>query len=181
MGTAYQIHDQNEIYFATFQVVGWADIFTRECYREIITDSFKHCQKTKGLSIHAFVIMSNHVHCILSSKTGNLSNTIRDFKRHTSKEILSLLETATIESRKVWLNMIFKYNARFNKRVERKQFWTHESHYVALTTNDLIETRLNYIHENPVKAGIVLEPHHYIYSSACNYAGEQGLLEIELL
>ena len=153
MADAYQIKNQKGLYFLTLQVVGWAAIFTRKSYRDIfIIDSFVFCRKSKGLKVYSYVIMSNHVHCIVSAEN-NLSDTIRDFKKFTSKEILKLVNENTQESRKEWLLMIFKYHAKFNKRVEKFQFWTHENHAVELTSNEMIESRINYIHQNPVRKG----------------------------
>ena len=107
------------MHFLTFQVVGWADIFTRKTYRDIIIESFEYCRTHKSLKLHAYVIMSNHVHCILSAEE-NLSKIIRDFKKHTSKAILSAIEKPE-ESRKEWLKMIFKYHAKYNKRTRNIQ------------------------------------------------------------
>jgi hypothetical protein len=75
--------------------------------------------------------------------------------------------------------MIFKYHAKFNKRVEKFQFWTHENHAVELTSNEMIESRVNYIHQNLVRAGYVELEHEYIYSSAKNFAGQLALMEID--
>ena len=130
--------------------------------------------------MYAYVIMSNHVHCIVSAEN-NLSDTVRDFKKFTSKEILKLVNENTQESRKEWLLMIFKYHAKFNKRVEKFQFWTHENHAVELTSNEMIESRINYIHQNPVRAGYVEQEHEFIYSSAKNFAGLINLMEIDEL
>ena len=77
--------------------------------------------------------------------------------------------------------MVFEYNARHNMRAKSKQFWTHENHAVDLSTNQMIESRLNYIHENPVRAGWVELPHEYLYSSAKNYSGLSALLEIDMI
>jgi len=76
--------------------------------------------------------------------------------------------------------MILRYHAKYNKRSGEEQFWTHENHAVELSTNSLIETRLNYIHENSVRAGIVAETEDYLYSSAINYAEMESLIEIDL-
>lgn len=78
MGAAYQIKDQQQVYFLTFQVVGWVDIFTRQEYRDIVLASFTYCRQAKGLELFSYVIMSNHAHVIRQSKTGQLSDTIRD-------------------------------------------------------------------------------------------------------
>ena len=117
--------------------------------------------------------MSNHEHCIVSAEN-NLSDIVRDFKKFTSKEILKAIGDYMQESRKEWLLMIFKYRAKFNKRVEKFQFWTHENHAVELTSNEMIESRVNDIHQNPVRAGYVELEHEYIYSSAKNFCWAIG-------
>ena len=60
----YKIRNQNAIHFITLSVVEWVDVFTRKGYKDIVIDSLRHCQEQKGLNIHAWVIMSNHVHFI---------------------------------------------------------------------------------------------------------------------
>lgn len=62
--------------------------------------------------------------------------------------------------------MIFQYHAEFNKRSGDLQFWTHENHAIELSRAEMIESRMTYIHENPVRAGIVEKPEDYLYSSA---------------
>ena len=130
--------------------------------------------------MYSYVFMSNHIHCIVSVND-NLSDVVRDFKKFTSKEILKLVNENNQESRKEWLLMIFKYHAKFNKRVEKFQFWTHENYAVELTSIEMIESRVNYIHQNPVRAGYVAQEHEYIYSSAKNFAGLINLMEIDEL
>ena len=75
--------------------------------------------------------------------------------------------------------MIFRYHAKFNKRAGEKQLWTHENHAVEMFTNDMLDSRLNYIHENPFRAGWVRNPEDYLYSSARNYADMESLIEID--
>jgi len=86
LGEAYQITDQSEIYFVTIQVVAWVDVFTRQRNKDVVIESLQYCQEKKGLLIYAFVIMSNHIHMIVRSERNDLSGTIRDFKKHVSKE-----------------------------------------------------------------------------------------------
>ena len=66
MSTGYKITDQSAVYFCTFTIVQWADIFTRQVYRDIVVDAFNFCVEQKGLEVHAYVFMSNHIHCMLS-------------------------------------------------------------------------------------------------------------------
>ena len=180
MTTGYKIRDQHGIYFLTFQVIDWIDIFTRQVYRDIVLDSYKYAIKHKGLQLHAYVIMSNHIHCILSSKTGKLSDTVRDIKRHTSKHMLNAIQT-THESRRDWIMELFSRNASKHKRNLKYQIWTHENHPVHLDSQKFKKQKLNYIHQNPVRAGIVDKAESYLYSSARNYTGLDALIDIQLL
>ena len=109
--------------------------------------------------------MTNHVHTIMQSSNGNLSDLVRDFKKFTSKQILYTIQANSIESRKDWLQMIFKYYAKFNRRAEEVQFWTHHNHAVELTSNEMNSTRLNYIHQNPVSHGFIKKCAAWKYSS----------------
>ena len=102
MPTGYQIKDQEAAYYLTFQVVFWIDVFTRKTYRDIIIDSLRYCQQDKCLEIYAYVIMSNHIHLLVRSSKGELSATIRDFKKYTSKKIIEEIITGT-ESRREWI------------------------------------------------------------------------------
>ncbi|MFN3760165.1 MAG: transposase [Algoriphagus aquaeductus] len=91
MGEAYQIKDQEMPYFLTFQVVGWADAFTRKIYRDFILENLTYSRKEKGLYLYGFVIMSNHIHLVAQQKDGKLSDWVRDFKKFTSKKLLKLI------------------------------------------------------------------------------------------
>ncbi len=181
LSQGYKIRDQEATYFLTLQVVHWVDIFSRQVYRDIIIDNLKYCQENKGLLLHAYVIMTNHIHMIVSSKEGNLSDTIRDFKSYTSKKIIEAIKSEP-ESRREWMLHIFEEKAKTNKRSANYQFWTHENHPVGLDTNMLIDQKLDYIHNNPVNAGLVFKQEDYVYSSATNYSGLGGsLINVELL
>ncbi len=178
MPTGYQIENQSACYFLTLLVVDWVDVFTRQRYRDIIIDSLKFCRQNKGLEIYAFVIMSNHMHLVVRSSNGCLSDTIRDFKSYTAKKILNSIESEK-ESRRNWLLRHFKSAALKHKRNAEYQLWTHENHAKELFSNHFIDQKINYIHQNPVKAGIVLRPEEYLYSSAPFFAGRDFLLECD--
>jgi REP element-mobilizing transposase RayT len=180
MSTGYQIKDQNALYFLTFQIVDWIDIFTRKIYKDILIDSFKYSINNKGFQLFAYVIMSNHVHIIAQSSKGRLSDNIRDIKKFTSVKIIETMLNIH-ESRKEWILNRFQINA--SKRAVNKnyQVWTHENHSILLYSNKFLKQRFDYIHNNPVKAGIVEKPEDYLYSSARNYASLEAPIDIPLL
>lgn len=177
MPTGYQIKDQSAAYYLTFQVVYWVDLFTRPVYRNVVIDSLRFCQKEKGLELFAWVIMSNHIHLLARSNKNDLSGTIRDFKKFTSKAFIELISTSE-ESRKGWMLRLFRHAARRQNKDGEFQVWTHENHAVEVYGNSFLQTKVEYIHNNPVRAGIVNNAEDYKYSSACSYADVEGLLEI---
>lgn len=178
----HKIINQNHIHFITPTVVGWLDIFTRKVYKDIIIESLRYCIESKGLKVHAYVIMSNHLHLIISAKEGfKLSDILRDFKKYTASKIIKTVLENPKESRSEWMLRLFKYHAKYNKNNTTYQFWKRDNHPVELVSDEWIAQKLNYIHMNPVKAGIVDRPEEYIYSSARSYNDREGLLPIEIL
>ncbi len=91
MTTGYQIKEQDALYYLTLQIVDWVDVFIRPIYRDILIESLQYCINNKGLQVFAYVVMSNHVHMVVQSSTANLSGTIRDFKKYTSKRIIETI------------------------------------------------------------------------------------------
>jgi REP element-mobilizing transposase RayT len=176
MSSSYKLYKTDDLYFLTFRIVGWVDLFTRQIYRDIVIESFKYCQKNKELQIFAYVIMSNHIHIVARTENGNLSDIVRDFKSYTCKEFLKISDS-NLESRRDWMNLVFKYHGKFkNKQIN--QVWTNDNHAEQLFSEKFIEQKINYIHENPVRAGIVTKPEEYLYSSARNYAELDYVLDV---
>ncbi|MEQ8927117.1 MAG: transposase, partial [Fulvivirga sp.] len=116
MSNGYKIRNQSGIHFLSFAVVEWVDVFTRKEYCEIIVDSLNHCIQNKGLVVYGWVIMSNHLHLIVSAKGENLSDVLRDFKKFTAREILKSIDSNNIESRKNWMLWLFRSAGAKNKR-----------------------------------------------------------------
>ncbi len=179
--TSYRIGDQNALHFITIATVGWVDLFTRRKNKDILIDSLKYCQSNKGLEVYGFCIMSNHIHLICKAKESyKLSDILRDFKRHTAKHLLLSIEEYN-ESRKDWILPILQDAGSKNRKNKTYQVWRQDNHPIELFTNEVIDQKLNYIHQNPVEEGIVQNPEDYLYSSARNYAELESVLDIEFL
>jgi REP element-mobilizing transposase RayT len=178
MKEGYVIRDQTLPYYITATVVDWIDIFTRQTYRDSIIQSLDYCIKNKGMILYGYVIMSNHIHLIIQSEDGKLSDLIRDFKKFTAKNILDKIQVLP-ESRKEWMLERFKLAAEKHKRNKNYQFWQYGNHAEEIYSNKFMWSKLDYIHLNPVRAGVVEKTSQYIYSSASNYINDSGLLKIE--
>lgn len=183
MSRKYKIRDQDQLYFVTFTVINWIDVFIRQRYRDIFLDSLRYCQQHKGLEVCAYCIMSSHVHLIIGRNSEqSLQGIIRDIKKFTSVKIIEAIMDNERESRKKWLLWFFERAGKRNPSNTTYQFWQNHSHPIELNTNSIIYQKLDYIHNNPVKEGIVLSPEDYLYSSAINYAGRpEKLMEVILL
>jgi len=129
----YFITDQNGVYFLTFTVTDWVDVFTRKEYKTVIAD----------------------------------------------KDILKKIETEP-ESRRDWLLYRFEFAGKFDNRIKKYKFWQETNHAILLDTNEMIEQRINYTHENPVRAMIVWNQEDYLFSSARDFAGEKGYVNVQI-
>jgi len=180
MSNNYAIKEQSEVYYVTFTVVDWLDVFIKKRYFDIIVESLKYCRENKGLNVHAYVIMTNHFHAILSSKQNTLAVTVRDFKSFTAKAMIRALQNDN-STREAWILKRLMANAGKNQRDYKHQFWMSRNHAKIYLYPKFTLQKLNYIHDNPVRAGYVLKQEHWIYSSASNYLNNEGIMEIDLL
>lgn len=174
MPFARRIQNPEGLYFVTFATVQWIDVFTRSVYVDILLDSLRYCQKEKGLRIHAWSLMSNHVHLMISTEFGHYpSHALRDLKKFTSKKIIAAIaDNEQPESRRSWMLWLFKQAGEANAKNKDYPFWQQENHPIELISNKFIDQKLEFIHMNSVKAGLVDEPWEYRCSSARDYMND---------
>jgi REP element-mobilizing transposase RayT len=180
MSEKYKFFDPAGMYFTTTTVVGWVDLFTRPQLKNVMLSSLKYCQLNKGLIIHSWCLMPSHLHSIVSTRGESLSNIFRDFKKFTAREIIGQLGSLR-ESRRGWIADLFSEVGDSYKRVDKYKIWQDGNHPIYLFDQRIALQKLNYIHNNPVVDGTVSEPEHYLYSSARDYAGMKGLLDVEMI
>lgn len=181
MSRKYKFHDQTRAYFVSFSVIHWIDVFIRPVYNDILIDSFKFCQKNKGLIIYAWCIMPSHVHLIMGTRQDPMQNILRDFKSFTSRKLKEEIHSYPKESRKRWMLWMMKRAGTKNGNNIDWQFWQQHNHPQKLTNGKVINQKLEYLHFNPVKAGFVEHPKDWKYSSAKDYYGGKGVLDIEII
>jgi REP element-mobilizing transposase RayT len=167
--------DNDGLYFVTFSVVGWIDVFTRRIYQDMLIESLEYCRTKKDMKIFCYCIMPNHIHYITHSVNKQLSSTLRDLKSFTAKQLLKAIEENSKESRKDWMMRQFGFYGRNCPQKQVFQFWNHSNHPFFLYSQKLIQQKVDYIHYNPVKAGFVNEPHEWRMSSA----NENGPIKLD--
>ncbi|MES2544556.1 MAG: transposase [Bacteroidota bacterium] len=181
MSTKYKAITTEDAYFITITTVGWIDVFIRLNQKYNIINALDYCQKSKGLEIYAYCIMTSHIHLLCKgTNEAVLSDIIRDFKKFTSKKIIQTIIDEP-ESRREWMLDYFQKSCEHLKREQNYKVWQDGYHAEIVESNWFIKQKVNYIHNNPVKDKIVIFPEDYNFSSAKNYAGLENELEVVLL
>jgi REP element-mobilizing transposase RayT len=147
--------------FYTATILEWKHLLLDDKHKDIIINSLKFLVKEKRIILNAFVIMSNHIHLIWQPRFAfSPSDVQASFMKHTAKQLKDSLfkkDKAILETYKV------------NKYDRLYQIWKRESLSIELRTHVVFMQKLEYIHYNPVKAGLCANPEGYYYSSAKFY------------
>lgn len=174
MRSRYKILEEQGFYFLTSSIVKWIPIFTKDKYCNILIDSFKFCQNNKNLSILSYVIMENHFHLISSG--GNLSDTISSMKMFTAKKIIEELK----KDKEDWKLHLFEFYKANHKVNSEHQIWQEGFHPQQIIVEAMLKQKIEYIHNNPVRRGLVENPEYWKYSSASDYILEkEGPIKVE--
>lgn len=180
MSERYVYSPEFYYYFVTCTVVGWLAVFTRQDYIQILYDTLDFCRKNWGLNIHGYVIMSNHIHLLISTDGRPLNKTVKSFKHFSAIKILESITESPVESRKNWIMNLLSFAGKKGDR--NHQFWQHNNHFLPLKNDERVKAALDYIHENPVKAGIVPRAEYFSNSSAYDYfSGNKGRIEVDVI
>lgn len=180
------VHKMNEhhsnagCHFITLNVVDWVDVFIRPVYKQIIVHSLNHFSENKGLNIYAWCLMTNHLHMIVSASEGHsLPDIEKELKRFTTQKIL---EDISVEppKRLKWMMERFENFSSTLGLIKKFQLWQTCTNpvYINQQKPDQLIEQIEYIHENPVRDRIVTTAEDYLYSSARDYAGMKGLVNI---
>lgn len=160
MRSRYRVHNTDQAHFVTSTVVGWLPIFTTAARCDLLVQSLEYCRAQKELKIYAWVILDNHFHAIVAG--AELSQTIADLKKFTAREIVAQLEA----ERREWLLNQLQYYRLKHKRQSTHQVWQEGVHPQSIASDAMMLQKLEYLHNNPVKRGLVASPEHWRYSSA---------------
>ena len=169
----YKIYEPTHPHFITCTVLNWIPLFTRKESVDILFESFRHLQQTDNLKLYAYVILENHIHIVAQSD--DIAQTMAKFKRHTARQLIKLLENEKV--RTILDQLAFYKKAHKSDRTY--QVWQEGLQPKLMQTDAMMIGKIKYIHHNPIKRGYVDEAKHWRYSSARDYEGVDGLLEVE--
>ena len=169
----YVILEPDKPHFLTCTVVEWLPVFTRPDAVQILLDSWKYLRQHKSLQLFGYVILENHLHFV--AQAPRLDKCLSSFKSYTAARLIELLEAHKAER----LLTRLRWAKKAHKNDREYQFWEEGSHAEMVFSEVVVREKLDYIHRNPVKRGYVDLPEHWRYSSARNYLGQPGLMDID--
>jgi len=173
----FRIAEAGYPYFVTGSIVKWLPVFVNPNACDILINSLKYCREHKGLRIHAYVIMPTHYHLILSC-LGDLSAVLRDFKKFTAREIALLYEGIPNPPFK----NVFRFCGKENRPPTEHKVWQDGSHPELIKTQAFFTQKMEYVHANPHRKGLIIDPHAWTYSSIRYYSGTgDGPLDVDWL
>jgi len=156
-------HSDNPIQFYTATILEWKHLLKPDKYKQIIINSLDFIVKEERVKIFGFVIMSNHIHIIWQGNAlYSLKHTQLSFMKYTAQQIKFDLEK---NHQDVLQHFIVDAKDR------KYQFWERNALSIDIMSSEVLIQKLNYIHQNPVKAGLCENETDYHYSSAKHYLG----------
>ena len=169
----YKIFEDQQPHFFTSTVINWLPIFGRQPVAQIVLDSLEFLQAHNRLTIYAYVIMENHLHLVASSD--RLSRNISNFRSYTARQIIDYFKDRNAQ---YILKQLNYYKLR-HKTDRDYQLWQEGTHPEFIQDEAMMRQKIEYIHNNPVRRGYIDDPVHWRYSSARNYVGQVGLLDVQ--
>lgn len=169
----YRFVGNDAPYFLTMTVNNWLPIFTRPETVDVVFDGWRYLQSHRGFLIHGYVILENHLHLV--ARSPDIPKDVQSFKSYSAKRLLEVLEAHRAER---LLRMLALFKRRY-KTDSTYQVWEEGSHPQRIEHEVVMRQKLDYIHYNPVKRGYVDHPEHWRWSSARDYAGASGLIEVD--
>jgi putative transposase len=175
--------EKEACYFITFQTVDWVDVFIRPVYKQVIVHTLNHFIESKGLVVYSWCLMTHHLHLLAQAKQGQvIAELEKEYKSFTTNKILEAIDTEP-PMRKEWMLSRFENFGTMLGLNKKYHVWQNCSHPLHIDTQkkDILLEHFEYIHQNPVRDKVVDIPVEYKYSSARDYAGMQGLVNISRL
>src|SRR4030095_1950898 len=176
------ISEQRACYYLTFYVVDGIDVFIRPVFKQIIVESLNYFTEKKGLTIHAWCLMTSHLHLMAQAgQDYSLSLLANDFKKFTSKIILEDID-AEPELRRNWIIKKFEEASTSLKLIDKFQVWQPRicPVYIDMKNQEAISDQIEHIHKHPVRDRIVSRAEDYLHSPARDYAGIKGLVNVQI-
>ena len=158
----YRIHADAALYDLTTSVVEWLPVFVSQASCQIVTESLSFCHRVKQLRVNAYAIMPTHLHMIVFDADGDserLGRTLTDLRKFTGRQLSDYCAQHAPR--------YFAETLRAQAVADReRRFWQPSRHAEAIRGERFWRQKLDDLHANLCRKGLVLSPEHWRYSSA---------------
>jgi REP element-mobilizing transposase RayT len=168
----YRIHAEAAVYFLTYSIVDWLPVFVSEASCKIVTDSLTFCHRDKHLRVNAFVIMPTHMHLIAFDAdldSERLSRSLAEFRKYTGRQ----LSDYCLGHGPNCISETLREHATADRQ---RRFWQPSRHPEAIQEERFWQQKLDYLHDNPCRKGMVRSPDYWRFSSAAWYMSDGAQL-----
>ena len=162
----FQISRTTPAYYFTSVAHHRLPIFRTDKLKQVVCDAYSEVRKNHGILILAYVIMLDHVHALVYSDR-EMSDVLRLLNGVAARRVIQYLKENGFES------SLFKLRGEIRGRNHKHSVWHHHSDSLDIFGEDTFRQKVEYIHNNPVRAGLVSDALDYRYSSARQWAGCQ--------
>jgi putative transposase len=153
-----QVSIDSPFYYFTAVTHRRLPIFQTDKLKKIMVGALDEARRSAGFLIFAYVIMVDHYHIITDGNRAP-SDTLRYLNGISAKRVLDHLKVNAVTS-------LEKLKMFEKKRGYKYSVWEHHPDTFLVTSESMLKQKVNYIHFNPVKAGLVEHPDEYLYSSS---------------
>jgi REP element-mobilizing transposase RayT len=160
----YRFQPDGALFYVTFTIVDWLPIFISEATCKIITESLNFCHRQKGLRTNAYVIMPTHLHGIFFHESFHakaLEGVLTDFRKFTGRQLADYCQQHFPRC----FTELLQQRAGTDRE---RRLWEPTRHPVQVETQGFWRAKIDYLHANPCRKGLVLQAEHWRFSSA-NY------------
>ena len=139
--------------------------------KAVLCRAVDEARRSAGFLLFAYVIMFDHMHLITSRPT-TTSNVLRVLKGLTARRVIDYLKENN------YLSSLSKLEHQEQDRNHKYSLWQTEKNVLPVFSEGMFMEKVNYIHQNPVQAGFVTKEEDWKYSSARDFCGMKGLVEL---
>lgn len=173
-------YDDEELVLISLCTVDCIDIFIRPVYKQIIVHSLNYFTHHKGLMVFGWYLSTNALHLLAKGRDGyNLNEIIQQYRRFTTDKILESLDTEPVLRKSWMMDKIEKSKGLFSSE-KKIVLWQEDLTAITVDGSNISEVAecLHSLHQSAVRDRVVNIASDYVYSSAADYAGHEGLVEI---
>ena len=161
----FQVSKTTPAYYLTSVTHDRLPIFKSDTIKEVVCRALDEARRSAGLRLFSYVIMPDHTH-IITDSAKKISETLRFTNGIVAKRVIDYLKENGFES------SLAKLRVQLRDRQHRHSVFQHHSNAFQIFGEDNFRQKVNYIHLNPVRAGLVENMADYRFSSFRLWKGQ---------